>query len=42
MTDLPAHHLALLDPPAVDTLAADLTRALDPSGPPPEPAPMEP
>ncbi|MBT3166092.1 acyltransferase domain-containing protein [Streptomyces sp. Vc74B-19] len=42
VTDLPAHHLALLDPPAVDTLAADLTRALDPSGPPPEPAPMEP
>ncbi|MGW8719327.1 beta-ketoacyl synthase N-terminal-like domain-containing protein [Streptomyces althioticus] len=41
VTDLPAHHLALLDPPAVDTLAADLTRALDPSGLPPEPAQME-
>ncbi|MDQ0486348.1 polyketide synthase 13 [Streptomyces thermodiastaticus] len=42
VTDLPAHHLALLDPPAVDTLAADLARALDPSGLPPTTAPMEP
>ncbi|MEU4883159.1 type I polyketide synthase [Streptomyces althioticus] len=42
VTDLPAHHLALLDPPAVDTLAADLTRALDPSGLPPHTVPMEP
>ncbi|WUC45217.1 acyltransferase domain-containing protein [Streptomyces cellulosae] len=42
VTDLPAHHLALLDPPAVDTLAADLARALGPSGLPPTTAPMEP
>ncbi|MEV7784333.1 beta-ketoacyl synthase N-terminal-like domain-containing protein [Streptomyces sp. NPDC088106] len=42
VTDLPGHHLALLDPPAVDTLAAELSRALDPSGPAPTPASMEP
>ncbi|MFE2387815.1 thioesterase domain-containing protein [Streptomyces althioticus] len=42
VTDLPAHHLALLDPPAVDALALDLIRALDPSGLAPNTAPMEP
>ncbi|MET8452146.1 type I polyketide synthase [Streptomyces sp. NPDC005209] len=42
VTDLPGHHLALLDPPAVDTLAAELTRALDPVDLPVKPASMEP
>ncbi|MGQ4414827.1 beta-ketoacyl synthase N-terminal-like domain-containing protein [Streptomyces sp. SAS_269] len=31
VTDLPGHHLELLDPPAVDALAGELTRALGPS-----------
>ncbi len=33
VTDLPGHHLALLDPPAVDTLAEELTRTLVPLEP---------